>query len=151
MTTTAWDHLPNKMYIDQLFEDLAKHQDLFLQAYNLEYDQAYYQARKQARNQARDQVCDQARKQAWDQARNQAYDQAWDQARVRARVQAWDQVFYVARDALLILIAYDDASKYLTIPIDQAMVYGELLSDNQYILLKQYLLVKHEIALLATA
>jgi hypothetical protein len=52
---------------------------------------------------------------------------------------------------LLILIAYDDAGKYLTIPVDQAMVYGELLSDNQYILLKQYLLVKQKIAELSTA
>jgi hypothetical protein len=131
----AWAHLPNKIHIDQVLGDLKNHPDLFLQAYNLEYDQARVQA------------WDQAHHRAYSQARDQAWDQAWNQARDHALVHA----YYVAQDALLALIAYDDASKYLTIPIDQAMVYGELLSDNQYILLKPYLLIKHEIALLATA
>jgi hypothetical protein len=143
--TTAWDHLPNKIHIDQVLVDLIKHQDLFFQAsvqvldqtYEQAYDQAYDQAYKQARDQARAQVYDQARGQAWE--REQAYNQARH------------NTYYVARNALLALIAYDVASKYLTIPADQAIVYGELVGDSQYILLKPYLLAKHEIALLATA
>jgi hypothetical protein len=147
MTVTAWDRLPNKIHIDQVLVDLKNHANLFTrvrkQSWYEARDQAWDHAYHRAYSQAYDQARDQARDQVYDQARDQAWDQAWDQALVQA--------YYVATNALLALIAYDDASKYLTIPIDQAMVYGELVDDNQYILLKPYLLVQHEIALLATA
>jgi hypothetical protein len=136
---TAWDHLPNKIHIDQVLVDMGKHQDLFVHVWDQVYDQARGQAYKQAWNQAHVQ----ARIQVWKQARNQAYDQARDQARHNA--------YYVARAALLALFVYDDTNKYLTIPADQAIAYGELVRDNQYILIKPYLLVQKEIALLATA
>jgi hypothetical protein len=139
MATTSWAHLPNKIHIDQVLVDLANHQDLFVSA----WQQAWKQACKQAYKQAHDQ----GRKQVWDQALNQARDHALNQAWRHARSQAYD----TARCALLALIAYDDASKYLTMPADQAIVYGELVGDSQYLLLKPYLLVKNEIALLATA
>jgi C-terminal processing protease CtpA/Prc len=147
MTVTAWDRLPNKIHIDQVLVDLKNHANLFTRVRKQAWNQAWQQAWKQAWNQARDQ----ARDQVYDQARDQAHIQAWEQVYDQLYVHARDQTYYVATNALLALIAYDDASKYLTIPIDQAMVYGELVDDNQYILLKPYLLVQHEIALLATA
>jgi hypothetical protein len=169
--TTAWDHLPNKIHIDQVFIDLTNHQDLFVsawqQARGQPREQAYKQAYKQAHVQARIQVWKQARSQVYEQTREQVLAQVCDQARIQVWKQARSQVYEQTRDhaweqtlsraydtaghALLALITYDDASKYLTMPADQAMVYGELVFDNQYILLKPYLLVQKEIALLATA
>jgi hypothetical protein len=131
MSATLWNHLPNKKYIAQVLVDLKNHPDLFARVWDQAQDQAYIQAWVQAREQVRDQAC------------SQAWDQAWDKSR--------HNTYYVARTALLSLIAYDDASKYLIMPVDQAIVYGELVSDSQYILLKQYLQVKQKIAELVTA
>jgi hypothetical protein len=157
MTTTVWDHLPNKKYIGQVLVDLDKHKDLFAHVHVP--DDVFGQVLKQswAHSQAR------AYEQAWTQAYNlsrahvfkqaliQAYEQTRGQALIKARDHALVQAYYVATNALLALIAYDDANKYLTIPVAQAIVWGELVSDDQYILLKPYLLVKHGIVLLATA
>jgi hypothetical protein len=118
------------MYIDQVFIDLKNHSNLFTRV----------------------------RKQAWTHAWNQAYKQARGQLYCHAHIQAWEQVYdqardqayFVAQDALLALFVYDDTNKYLIIPADQAIVYGELVGDNQYILIKPYLLVKNEIASLLT-
>jgi hypothetical protein len=152
---TAWDHLPNKILIDQVFEDLTNHPTVFAKAYNQAWAQSWSQARDQAGEQVRVQARKQALKQAWNQAYSQAraqvYHRAYSQARDQARDHALVHAYYVVQTALLSLIAYDDASKYLIIPADQAMVYGELVSNGQYTLLKPYLLLKHEIALLATA
>jgi hypothetical protein len=131
---TAWNHLPNKIHIDQVLVDLKNHSNLFVSAW------------QHARGQPREQAYKQAYKQAHVQARDRAYHQAWDHAWYKLRHNAC----YVVQTALLSLIAYDDASKYLIMPVDQAIVYGELISDRQYILLKSYLQVKHEAALLAT-
>jgi hypothetical protein len=151
MTTTAWDHLPNKIHIDQVLIDLKNHPGLFAKVWSQAWEHAWElagdQAWEHARDQAGEQVRVQARIQVWKQAWEHARDQAWDKARDHALVQA----YYVATNALLALIAYDDAGEYLTVSADQAMVYGELVSNGQYTLLKPYLLLKHEIALLATA
>jgi hypothetical protein len=149
----AWAHLPNKMYIDQVLGDLKNHQDLFAKVYEHTPAQIWPNDPELARvwEQMYNQIRGQTRFQAYEQARDQAYEQAYSQARDQAYEQARHNAYYVARAAFLALFAYDDASKYLTMPADQAMTWGELVGDDQYILLKPYLLIKHEIALLAIA
>jgi hypothetical protein len=108
--TNAWDHLPNAKLIDRVLADLR--------------------ARPQVWDAARDAALDAALDAAWDAARGAARGAAWGAARDAARVAAryaaraaardasWGASWDAALDACAALIAWDDASLLLDMPVD---------------------------------
>jgi hypothetical protein len=104
--TNAWDHLPNAKLIDRVLADL--------QARPRVWDAAWAAARVAAWAAARDAAWGAARDAAWGAARGAARDAALvaalDAALGAARDAAWD--------ACAALVAWDDASLLLDMPVD---------------------------------
>jgi hypothetical protein len=59
---------------------------------------------------------------------------------------AWHASGDAARDAVVALIAYDNAGEYMTMLPEQALIWGQLRSDHAYILLRDYLMVRARIS-----
>jgi hypothetical protein len=112
----AWSHLPNAHHIDLVLESVKSHPEIWAT-----WDEAW--------------VVDPSRVAAWNaiwlaarEASWLAYrDAAWNAARDAAEVVAW----YAA----IALIAYDDASKYLDMPVDQLRVWAILSEEPAAVLL----------------
>jgi len=111
----SWSHLPNAAHIDRVLESSKSHPEVWglprTSAWSAAWDAAY--------NAAREAVCD--------TDRGAARDAAYDAARIAARI--------AARGAILALIAYDDAAKYLDMSNDQLKIWGILSEDPAAILL----------------
>ena len=111
MTTTAWAHLPNAALIDRILADVAQRPDA--------WDAAW-----KAWAAALDAALDAARDAAW----AAAHDAAWTAARGAAWVAAWDAAHDSARgaagDAILALIAWDDAGLMLDTPVPALRLYA---------------------------
>jgi len=102
---SAWSHLPNAAHIDRVLASLKANPKIWEDAdkavSNVPWLSAWYAAWFAARNVARD------------AARNVARDAAWE----AALDAAWNPI--------LALVAYDDAAKYLDLPLDQLkMLYA---------------------------
>jgi hypothetical protein len=121
----AWSHLPNAHHIDRVLESAKSH----LEIWSTPWDAV--RNRDSAHNAAWYAATDAARGTAW----NAATDAAWDVARNAARgvttVAARDAIY----DAVKALIAYDDASKYLEMPVEQLRVWAILSETPAAILL----------------
>jgi hypothetical protein len=124
-----WSHLPNAAHIDRVIESLKSHSD--------------------------NEAWDAARFAAWDAARLAAWDAAWDAARLAAydaaRFAAYDAAWDAARGAILALVAYDDAAKYLNMTVDQLKMWAILSEDPAAILLLPAVIAFEQISELETA
>ena len=113
----AWDHLPNAAVIDEVLESLEKHPEAWGAARNAVRNAAW----GAARDAARDAACDAARGEARSEARVAAWDAAWDAAGGAAGNAAGDAVrdaaWGAARDAIAVLIAYDDMGELIKQPL----------------------------------
>ena len=73
---------------------------------------------------------------------------AWEAAAARnaARNAAWSAARNTAGDAVVALIAYDDAAKYLSMPSDQLKTWATLSDDPAAILLIPAVLAYEQIS-----
>ena len=102
----AWSHLPNAAHIDRVLESVKSHPE----SWGLPRTWAWSAA--------------------WDAAWDAARGAAWD-----ALEAAWEAAWSAARDAILALVAYDDAAKYLDMPVDQLKIWAILSEDPAAVLL----------------
>lgn len=117
-----WSHLPNAAHIDRVLGSLKSHPKVWKAAWGATYYAAH----------------DAARDAAWDAARDAARDAAaWSASAAAAAVRdaTLDEVRGAAWDAILALIAYDDAVKYLDMPSDKLKMWAILSEDTAAILL----------------
>jgi hypothetical protein len=111
----AWIHLPNAHHIDRVLESVKSHPEIWDAAWDADRGADW------------DAAWDAARDAAWNAARDAAWNAAWGAARSAARGTAWN--------AVAALIAFDDASKYLDMPVDQLRVWSILSEDPAAVLL----------------
>jgi hypothetical protein len=115
----AWSHLPNAHHIDRVIKSVKSHPEI--------WDAAWLVARNTAPSAAWDAIWLAARNAAWSVARDSARLATWDASLGAARGAAWGPI--------AALIAYDDASKYLDMPVEQLLVWAILSEDPAAVLL----------------
>jgi hypothetical protein len=114
----AWSHLPNAHHIDRVLESAKSHPEIW----GATWDKAWDAATNAATNAARD----------------TDHNEAWDAAlgaRLTARGADWLAARDAAWNAIIALIAYDDASKYLDMPSDHLRIWAILSEIPAAILL----------------
>jgi hypothetical protein len=115
----AWSHLPNAHHIDRVLESVKSHPEIW---------DADWSA---------------ARCTAWNAAWGAAHSAALSASRIAAldasKVAAWNTSWGAAKiatmDATAALIAFDDASKYLDMPVEQLRVWAILSEEPAAVLL----------------
>jgi hypothetical protein len=115
----AWSHLPNACHIDRIIESVKSHPEIWGAAWNGARGAAWNGARGAARHAA------------WNAAWGAARSAAWG----AARGTDWNAARGAAWNAVAALIAYDDASKYLDMPVDQLRVWAILSEEPAAVLL----------------
>jgi hypothetical protein len=95
----AWDHLPNAKLVDRVLADLRARPQVWAAA----WDASPWDAARGA-----------ARVAAWGASRDATWAAAWDATWAATWAVAWD----AARDACAALVAWDDASLLLDMPVD---------------------------------
>jgi hypothetical protein len=114
----AWSHLPNAHHIDRVLESVKSHPEIW----DATWDKAWDAATNAATNAARD----------------TDHNEAWDAAlgaRLTARGADWLAARDAAWNAIIALIAYDAASKYLDMPSDHLRVWAILSETPAAVLL----------------
>jgi hypothetical protein len=143
----ACSHLPNAAHIDRIIESVKSHTKVWDAAYNAAWEAAQIAARDEAYNVARGE--------AWfaasDAARNAAYYAARVVASGAARGPAWLAASGAAWGAILALIAYDDAAKYLNMSVDQLKMWAILSEEPAAILLLPAVIAFEKISVLELA
>ena len=114
-----WSQLPNAAHIDRVIVSLKAHPDIWNASHNATLIAAW--------DAAWDAASDAARIAAWDAARNAIRDAAWEAAYEAAYDTAWS--------ALLALVAYDDAAKYLIMPSEKLKTWASLSREPAAVLL----------------
>jgi hypothetical protein len=104
MTATAWAHLPNAVLIDRVVATMTQRPKVGDAAWAATWDAAWDAAQKAAR------------KAAWDSARGTVLEAAWRAAHGPAHGPAWD--------AVVALIAWDDAGPLLDTPMPALRLYA---------------------------
>lgn len=142
--TTAWVHLPNAVLIDEVLTSLKAHPEKWAMAQAASRSAARDAARSAARSAAR--IA--ARIAAWYAAWYAAQTAAQTAARIAARIAAWDAAqdaawdaawgaaWDAAWDAVAALIAYDDASQFMKLPVEQLKAMYRLDPHPMYLLLQ---------------
>jgi hypothetical protein len=146
---SEWSHLPNARHIDRVIESLKSHSD----------NEAWAVSRKVARNATQDAAGDRAWIAASAAASAAARAATLDDAYYAARDAAWyaalnadrRAAYYSVRGAILALIAYDDAAKYLNMTVDQLKMWAILSEDPAAILLLPTVIAYEKISELETA
>lgn len=115
----AWSNLPNAHHIDRVLESVKSYPEIWDEAWVAFKDATRLATRNEARLAAFDATLGAAR----DVVRDAALYEATDAARG------------AARSAVAALIAYDDSSKYLDMPIDKLRVWAILSEDPAAVLL----------------
>jgi hypothetical protein len=110
----AWDNLPNAKHIDAVLAHAKAHP----QAWDAAWDEAWGAAWGAA----------------WDAARDAARGAAWDAAWDATRDAAWDAAGSAAQGAVLALVAWDDASEVLAMPVDAVKLLASC-GDHRAVLL----------------
>jgi hypothetical protein len=120
----AWSHLPNAHHIDLVLESVKSHPEIWDAARDAAHnDLDWYAATDAAMNAARE------------TSHNEAWDAAWDAAWGATLDATWDATRDAAWNAIIALIAYDDASKYLDMPVEQLRVWAIISETPAAILL----------------
>ncbi len=116
---SPWSHLPNAAHIDRVISSLKTHPEIWAETWDEVYDVAHTA------------VYDAAHSAVYNASRDEVYDAAWS----AAYDTAWGSARDAAWDAILALIAYDDAAKYLNMTSDKLRVWGMLGEKHEYVLL----------------
>ncbi len=124
-----WSHLFNAEHIDQVISSLKTHPKIWDTVFT---DQTF--RRNVYWDAARIAISDEA----WDATRATAYNAAYDAVSDATR-NVWnvvsDETRHTARHAILALVVYDDAAKYLNMTVDQLKMWAILSKDPAAILL----------------
>ncbi len=115
----AWSHLPNVHHIDRVLESVKSHPEIWDTA----VDTAWSAAHGAALDAAHIAALDASRIAALDASKVAAWNTSWGAAKI------------ATMDATAALIAFDDASKYLDMPVDQLRVWAILSEDPAAVLL----------------
>jgi len=123
--TTEWSHLPNAVHIDRVLASVKASPKIWADAWN------------SIRKSARDAAYGAARNTAYEAAgEGAAHDAAWDAVLNAAWNAARNTAYGAAWYAILALIAYDDAAKYLDLPLDQLQMLYALTEHPAALLLQ---------------
>ena len=126
--TTAWAHLPNAAFIDEVLASLKAHPEKWSTAWGAS------QAEPQAVLWSS--VWAAARDAAWDAARGAAWNTAWDSVHSAARDAPQSTARIAAGDVIAALIAYDDAGQFMKLPAEQLKAMYRLDPHPMYLLLQ---------------
>jgi len=114
-----WSHLPNAAHIDRVLASLKANPKIWADV----WDEAVYDigpwdvAVRFIQITGRDGV--------WNAARRSASGAAWDWSAGSTGTSAYYAAYYASCHPIIALIAYDDAAKYLDLPLDQLqMLYA---------------------------
>lgn len=122
--SSAWSHLPNAALIDEVLASLKTSPDRWATARDA--------VRGAVRGAAWDAAWDAARSAAWGAIRGTTWSFIWDAlqsaAEGTARSAAWN--------ALLALIAYDDAGQFIKRPVSELQMLYRLHPHPMYLLLQ---------------
>ena len=132
---TAWSHLPNAQLIDQVLAELDTYPDQFdvaggVARVETQWNEAWHVAWNTADNACRGNIIDAA----WDAAWRMNSDRMWDAGRD------------AAANAIIALVAYDDADQYLGMTPDQLELWAALSHAPAAILLQPYVRARELIA-----
>lgn len=125
--TKEWSHLSNAEHIDWVLDTLKKNPEVWGAAWNDVWDAA------------KDAVCS-----ARDAARGDVWDAAWDAARNDAKNDARNDVWDATGGAIAALIAWDESSELLTMPITHVERLAKLEMPAAILLLPA-VIVKHNL------
>ena len=131
MTKREWSHLPNATHIDWVIKTLKENPKVW----EAPLDAMRGVAWKAARDAARYAELDAARDAAWDASRDASWDAAGD-----AVGAAWE----AARGAIIALVAWDESSELLTMPITHVERLVKLEMPAAILLLPA-VIVKHNL------
>jgi hypothetical protein len=115
----AWSHVPNAYHIDRVLESVKSHPEIWDAAWDTDRSAAHGAALDASRFAA----LDASRVAALNASRVAAWNASWGAAKL------------ATMDATAALIAFDDASKYLDMPVDQLRVWAILSEEPAAILL----------------
>ena len=111
-TTTAWANLPNAKHIDWVLADVALWPD--------EWERAWKIAQGAHKNKAHWNAWFAARGAVWENVRRGGRQDAWFAVRQAAEGAATGGAQHAALDAIAALIAWDDSSLLLDMPVRNA-------------------------------
>jgi hypothetical protein len=124
--TTAWSHLPNAAHIDRILAAITDNPG------NWDWD--WHRVSNRAGSAAWDAALDVVYSAARDVARSAVLVAVFDAALDAAWHQARDAALDAARSAILALIAWDETSDYLDLPVEQVRVLAAL-GDHKAVLI----------------
>jgi len=133
--TKKWSYLPNATHIEWVLDTLKKNPKVWSTAWSTAWAAAWGDA------------WDAARAAAWDAARAAAWGDAWGDAWdavCSARGDSWDTALEAARGASAALIAWDESSELLTMPITHVERLVKLEMPAAILLLPA-VIVKHNL------
>ena len=128
--TTAWSHLPNAAHIDRILADVRANPGNW--AYFAAWGEAWLVVWHAAWDRAA--ALDAARDRAWVAARDAVYSAAWPAALDAVYSAANLVAGATTESAILALIAWDETSDYLDLPVEQVRVLAAL-GDQRAILM----------------
>jgi hypothetical protein len=131
---SEWSHLPNAAHIDRVLASVKANHIIWADAWNETYNGAWHTARNAAWEAiAAARLA--ARAAAWNAAWN-AVAAARNAARNAADEAARNAAYNTGWNATLALIAYDDSTKYLDMPLDQLQMLYALTEHPAALLLQ---------------
>lgn len=134
--TTAWAHLPNAALIDEVLASLKAHPGKWYAAWNgtrnaasdAAWNEAWDAAWNATQHATRNATRNAAWSTAWSTAQDAAKDAAWDAA--------WDIAWSVVRDVIAALTAYDDAGRFMKMPVKHLQRLYRIDPHPMYLLLQ---------------
>jgi hypothetical protein len=115
----AWSHLPNACHIDRVLESVKSHPEIWDAAWDTDRSADH----GDALDASRFADLDASRVAALNASRVASWNASWGAAKL------------ATMDATAALIAFDDASKYLDMPVDQLRVWAILSEEPAAVLL----------------
>ena len=132
--TTAWDHLPNAKYIDQIISNIPNIDSVIIQKFDVLFDAAWLVAHETAWD-----VAHKTLEENCEAARGAMWDAVCDLYRDVTRHVVWRAI----SGALLFLIAYDEEPTLLNQKVEDVKILS-LLGNPQAIMLYPYMLLRSE-------
>ena len=143
---SAWSYLPNAVHIDRVLESIKAHPKVW----NAVYYRTLNAAIAASHNIARSAAIDASYYMDRNAARIAARDAAWYASSATHNTVSTEPL-YAAQGAILALVAYDDAYKYLDMTPDELKTWAVLSEEPAAILLQPAVIVYKKISELELA
>ena len=134
--TTAWAHLPNAAFIDEVLTSLRTRPKKWIAVQDTVRDTTWSAARSAAWDAVRGTIWNATRDAAWNATRDAAWNAVWSAAWGAARDALRSTAWVAAGDVIATLIAYDDAGQFMKLPVEQLKAMYRLDPHPMYLLLQ---------------